>query len=313
MSAGAQRGGRALEGFEHEAVFYEGAAERADVLARFVGEGLERGEPVLAVISGAAAADLRDALGADAESVEFVDMEDLGANPARIIPAWWRFLDAHGGPARGIGEPVWAGRRHVETAEAILHEGLLNLAFEAGPAWRLLCPYDAGALPDCVLKHARETHPVLHGTPRDGVRYGGPELARTTFTSWLSDAPGDALAVDFDVEDLAGLRALVRRVIGTAGISGSTAEDLVLAVHELAANSVLHGGGRGTLLSWQTPEELAVEVRDGGCIDDPLVGREVPDFESESGRGVWMANQLCDLVQVRSNGTGTQVRVHAWR
>jgi hypothetical protein len=30
----------------------------------------------------------------------------------------------------------------------------------------------------------------------------------------------------------------------------------------------------------------------------------------EGGRGVWLANQLCDLVQIRSAPRSTQVRLH---
>ena len=43
-----------------------------------------------------------------------------------------------------------------------------------------------------------------------------------------------------------------------------------------------------------------------------MVGRELVELVSENGRGVWMANQLCDLVQVRSGARGTVVRLHAW-
>ena len=93
---------------------------------------------------------LRDALGAAADEVRLVDMGELGANPARIIPAWREFTDEHaegGRPVRGIGEPVWAGRRGSELAESQLHEALLNTAVAAEtPLW-LLCPYDADGLP----------------------------------------------------------------------------------------------------------------------------------------------------------------------
>ena len=86
----------------------------------------------------------------------------------------------------------------------------------------------------------------------------------------------------------------------------------MLAAHELATNSVVHGGGRGELAIWREPGALVVEVSDSGMIDDPLVGRGLLDLESENGRGIWMANQLCELVQVRSGLQGTQVRLWAW-
>ena len=55
---------------------------------------------------------LQDSLNGQADEVKFVDMSKLGSNPARIIPAWQTFLDEHEGrPVRGIGEPIWPGRR----------------------------------------------------------------------------------------------------------------------------------------------------------------------------------------------------------
>jgi hypothetical protein len=45
-------------------------------------------------------------------------------------------------------------------------------------------------------------------------------------------------------------------------------------------------------------------------MGEPLVGRVRPTPDAQSGRGVWIANQLCDLVQIRSGRSGTVVRVH---
>ena len=48
---------------------------------------------------------------------------------------------------------------------------------------------------------------------------------------------------------------------------------------------------------------------DSGRIEDPLVGRERPPHEQGRGRGLWIVNQLCDLVQIRSGEGGTHVRL----
>jgi anti-sigma regulatory factor (Ser/Thr protein kinase) len=86
--------------------------------------------------------------------------------------------------------------------------------------------------------------------------------------------------------------------------------DLVTATSELAANSVMHGGGSGTLRLWFENGALLAEVEDRGRIEEPLVGRLRPDISQEGGRGLWLANQLCDLVQIRSGAGGTTVRLH---
>ncbi len=79
---------------------------------------------------------------------------------------------------------------------------------------------------------------------------------------------------------------------------------------ELASNSIRHGGGVGLLRCWREADTLLCEVHDAGQIEAPLVGRSRPTPEARCGRGVWLVNQLCDLVQIRSAAAGTVVRVH---
>jgi len=299
--------------FRHEVAFYEGVEGLAPCVLPFLLEGATHGEPMLVVMLPDRLEALRTAMGPFAGLVEWVDMSTVGANPACIIPAWRRFVEKHigSGPVRGIGEPVWSGRRDAEIDEAELHESLLNLAFDNGPGWRLLCPYDVASLPGEVLEEALRNHPVRSGAqPVDA--YAGHDHARRMFAQELPAAPSDASLLAFGPGDLATVRAVVRRACEAARLHPSATDDVVLAAHELAANSVQHAGGGGSLLVWDEPGALAVEVRDNGRIDDPLVGRNPLDLVSEHGRGIWMANQLCDLVQVRSGPGGTQVRVFAW-
>ena len=313
MSLVSQARGRAVDRFTHEAAFYDGAEGLVTSVLPFVREGVERGEPVLVAMRPERLRVLERALGEDATRVDFVDMRELGANPACIIPEWRRFLHDTGaeGPVRGVGEPVWAGRRPVELAEASLHEALLNVAFDEGPPWHLLCPYDISTLPVEVLEEAHRNHPGAHLA---GVhdRYGGHDRARTLFEEPLPPPPPNAYEFTFDGFDLAGLRGILRRLAEEAGIGPARADDLVLASHELAANSIVHGGGRGILHAWTDRDAFVVDVCDAGVIEDTLVGRDLIDGLSEDGRGVWMANQLCDLVQVRSRPSGTDVRLYAW-
>jgi anti-sigma regulatory factor (Ser/Thr protein kinase) len=111
--------------------------------------------------------------------------------------------------------------------------------------------------------------------------------------------------------DLAKVRDQVARAAKRAGMGRREVADLVTAASELAANSVMHGGGSGTLRLWRENGTLLAEVKDGGRIEEPLVGRLRPGIAQEGGRGLWLANQLCDLVQIRSGEGGTVVRLHA--
>jgi anti-sigma regulatory factor (Ser/Thr protein kinase) len=95
-----------------------------------------------------------------------------------------------------------------------------------------------------------------------------------------------------------------------AGLAHDRAGDIALATSEVAANSVRHGGGGGTLRTWHTDDAFVCEVRDAGHIEDPLVGRSIPQPVANGQRGLWLVNQLCDLVQLRSLEDGVVVRLH---
>jgi anti-sigma regulatory factor (Ser/Thr protein kinase) len=104
----------------------------------------------------------------------------------------------------------------------------------------------------------------------------------------------------------------VSRQATAAGLDPARTADLVLAVDEVATNSLPHGGGRGTLRIWREDGTLVCEVRDAGRLQNPMAGRERPTPERDGGRGLWMVNQLCDLVQLRSFPDGAAVRVHVY-
>ena len=124
---------RERQSYRHEAFLWTEPSDFTDQMAPFVAEGLADGEPVMVAVRSDRARWLRRALGPRAHKVEFVDMAQLGRNPARIIPAWMKFLDQRSEPdrpARGIGEPVWPGRRTAEVVECQFHEALLNVAVD---------------------------------------------------------------------------------------------------------------------------------------------------------------------------------------
>jgi anti-sigma regulatory factor (Ser/Thr protein kinase) len=303
--------------FRHEALLYAGEVDFLTGTLPFIREGVAAGEPVLVVVSAARIGLLRSALGGDADRVAFADMADVGANPARIIPAWRDFVAGHDVAtrrARGIGEPIWAGRTPAELVECQRHEALLNLAFAGVPAWWLLCPYDTSNLDTEVLDEAWRNHPFVTegGVGLGSAAYSGLDQTAAPFAAPLPDPPGQPPALGFEPASLAGLRGLVAGHAAAAGLDPDRTADLVLAVDEVASNSLRHGGGRGTLRIWREDGALVCEVRDAGRIENPLAGRERPPLDRDGGRGLWMVNQLCDLVQLRSFPSGAVVRLHVY-
>jgi anti-sigma regulatory factor (Ser/Thr protein kinase) len=135
---------------------------------------------------------------------------------------------------------------------------------------------------------------TIHG---EGLRAGFPL------------APLRAERLDFGLDDLHDIRSLVATGAAAVGLSSGRVSDLVVAASELAANSILHGGGRGLATVWEDGGSVFVEVADAGTIVDPTVGKVRPDPSAEHGRGLYIANQLCDEVAIDSTATGTRIRL----
>ncbi|WP_051116412.1 sensor histidine kinase [Amycolatopsis nigrescens] len=294
----------------HEACFYRGMTGFVEAAKAFIEEDAAAGQAVLVAVSAAKIDALREVLGADRQ-VTFADMAQLGRNPGRIISTWRRFVgeqQAAGRACRGIGEPIWPGRTEAELVECQRHEVLLNSAFAAASPWRLLCTYDITALKPAVLDEAMRSHPTVTS---DGVRAPSedylPDLDR--LGPELPAPPPRSEELAFTKESLRAVRRLVLERARQAGLSGEAAEDLALAAHEIAVNSVRHGGGWGLLHVWRAEGSLICQVDDYGTIVDPLVGRAIPAPGARLGRGLWMVNELCDLVRLRSTDDGTVVRM----
>ena len=136
--------------------------------------------------------------------------------------------------------------------------------------------------------------------------------------------PGEAPLLDqaFDASSMYQLRATVAAHAGQVGLSGPRAEDLVLAVHELAANVVRHGSGHGRLIVWRQAGELHCQITeeggrhpgaatgtadagtaDAGTADAGTARNEAP-WRVRPGHGLWLVRQLADRTQVLTGPHG---------
>jgi anti-sigma regulatory factor (Ser/Thr protein kinase) len=300
--------------YRHEAFFYDGDDDFMDGTLGFIRDAVAEDEPILVVLAAERIAALRHELGDEVANVEFADMNTVGDNPARIIPAWQAFLGAHarsGVRVRGIGEPISAARSADELAECHRHEALLNIAF-ADPDFWLLCPYDTQALDVAVIDEARRTHPFVRNGRVSATSAGflGNTAIAEPFNEPLPEPITTPRVLAFDRANLRDVRTLVETSARVAGLNGQRTADLVVSAYELSTNSVQHGGGHGTLRIWIDDGDVTCEVRDSGRITDPMLGRIRPSTEAVGGRGLWLANQLCDLVQLRSFPGVTVTRLH---
>src|SRR5215207_8973635 len=300
---------------DHRALVYSSADELLAAAVPFVREGLRAGDRVLAVTTRENVQALAAALGARDRRIDRRHSGDWYAAPGKTLRAYKRYVDEHGRHGRGVtivGEPVWADRSPAAVREWARYEAVINVAF-ADTATRLLCPYDARAVPDAIIADAERTHPTLMsaGASLPSPTFVGPaEFCERLDREPLERADG-AVSALVVTPDLARVRRFVERNAWLSGLRETRVADLALAVHELATNALRHGGTPVALRIWSAPGEVVAEVADsGGGLRDPLAGLLEPAPTSAGGRGLWMARQLCELVEVHSTDAGAVVRVH---
>jgi anti-sigma regulatory factor (Ser/Thr protein kinase) len=306
-----------VSAFEHDALLYDGVDGFVENMLPFVRAGLERGDAILAVTSPRNISALRDALGADAERVDYRDSAPWYASPGKAFRGYADYVatQPEGRRLRAIGEPVWPVGRPEAVSEWARYESVLNVAFADAPAW-IVCPYDAAALPDEILTHALETHPTTHAqgrrVPHDGY------VATETFWSSLDERLPFAeqprtreLRV---TSELAALRAAVESEARRAGVASARLPELLLAVHELAINALTHGGGDAVLRTWAEEHDFVCELADDGPgLERRYAGYVTPTADDLRGRGLWLVRQITDIVEVRSGPHGTRIRVRVRR
>ncbi|MER5468095.1 sensor histidine kinase [Streptomyces sp. NPDC002935] len=302
------------EPFVHPALIYRGDHEYVEGTTRFVSDGVAAGEPVAVAVPGPRLELIRGELGSLGAGVRWIDMTRAGRNPGRIIPSVLRaFADAHpGGHVRIIGEPIWDGRTAVEYPACVQHEALINSAF-GGRDVTILCPYDARVLPLDVIADAHATHPVvISGGRQSASPVYDPDGVLARYNEELRHPPG-AATVRFDEELLPAARDFAMSEARERGMAPARLQDLNLVVAELTTNSVVHGGGSGTLRIWAESEQIVCEVQDEGRLSDPLAGRHPVRPDQIGGRGLFLVHYVSDLVRVHTENSGTTVRSYIAR
>jgi anti-sigma regulatory factor (Ser/Thr protein kinase) len=302
------------DGLSHRAYLYDDERDYLSCLAAFVQTGLRNAEPVFVAVPERRSALLRERLGAGSPLLRYGAMAQTGRNPARLIPELHAFVDEHAGQrVRYVGEPIWPGRSDAELCEAARHEALLNLAF-ATAAVSIMCPYDVRSLAADVVGRVQRTHPEVMqaGRTQAASGYAGQGVVPAECDDPLPAPPADAQTLSYKTS-LREARDLVASHGTALGMAADRITNLVIAAGEITANTLRHTSAGGTFWIWHTGEEIICQVQDQGWITDPLAGRRRRSPE-DSGHGLWVVNQLCDLVQIRtSQAAGTIIRLHMRR
>src|SRR6185295_125979 len=125
---------------------------------------------------------------------------------------------------------------------------LLNMSSERFGGLHLVCPYDTTGLPGDVVARAHHAHEGADPDP-DGALHGS-----------LRPVPLGAHIAAFTADGVRGLRREITELARHVGLNAARTDDFVLAVNEVATNSVRHGGGRGTLRAWIDGETIVCEI-----------------------------------------------------
>ena len=126
----------------------------------------------------------------------------------------------------------------------------------------------------------------------------------------------------FDAGSLYALRAAAAAHAGQAGLSPARVYDLVVAVHELAANAVRHGAGQGQLRIWADDGALYCQVTDGQPARDDAAraagdpgspdgqaALQAAAWQIEHGHGLWLVRQVADQAWLRTGPGGSTATV----
>lgn len=123
---------------------------------------------------------------------------------------------------------------------------------------------------------------------------------------------------EFGADALAGLREAVLGCATDCGMPEDRAIDVMLVVHELAANAVCHGPGHGRVRIHVTGSTLRCEVSDPGPASRngrapggtggqaPGAPGAVP-WPVQQGHGLWLAHKAADHLRFASGPHGSLI------
>jgi anti-sigma regulatory factor (Ser/Thr protein kinase) len=134
----------------------------------------------------------------------------------------------------------------------------------------------------------------------------------------LADTGRTLAALDqaFDSGTLYALRAAVQAHAFAAGMPERRIDDVVIAIHELAANAIQHGAGRGRLRMWRVPGALRFQVEDSGATSGAKRASSDRDRADAAdrwpylrGHGLWLVREVADQMSLSSGPNGTRASV----
>ena len=294
----------------HEALPYFGHEQFVASAVSVLRDALDRDERLMFLAGGAKLDDVRDGLGPDVDEVTMVATDEHGRNPSRITTMLHSFsVMDHGRRALALNETVLPGLAAPTLQEAQLAESVLNASALASWAMSIICLYDVDRLDADCRQEMRRDHPVIRGDVGPNEDYDADRLADLYRSELSPPTPSTARAAR-------GGRHQSDQGARVRGWRGEEARSARRPGRRPRARSERdrhqqRPARRRPLCRRDVGRRGCGGVRGArsrlGPRPDRRSARAAP--EAASGRGLWLANHLCDLLQIRSSPQGTAVRL----
>ncbi|WP_219417515.1 ATP-binding protein [Pseudonocardia nigra] len=305
----------------HAAAFHGSPDDLLAQLVPLVTAALERGEPVAAAVTERTEEALRERIGRPAGLILLGQPygPDSGSGQTVAARRARQLREIAASSALGPGGRVTAVSEHTSRLDGLDGafwtelDAAANVAMAELPL-TLTCFFPELPLHVAILDGARGNHPFLldGGELRHNPAHRDPRavlVERPAPAPVLLGPPDHRLT--FSAWQLHEVRAVLEGALLAAGYERARAEDVALAVNEVATNAVEHGSPQAELALWAAGDGIVCEVHDRGRLRDPLPGLQAPHPSDARGRGLWIARQICETLHVWADASGTHVRIRA--
>jgi anti-sigma regulatory factor (Ser/Thr protein kinase) len=293
----------------HNALLYASQDEYLARVVPFLRDGLEGGEGAIVAHTRPGLAMVREALGADAAQVTFVDVSAAYTRPAQTLAAYHTVYveQLRRTPKLRAVADVQFGPEPAEWDLWTGYEAVFNSSFAHLPAW-ILCSYNANGTPDPILEGMRQTHPEIVDERGWSIcdHYEEPASLLRRITPAPATLP-DLPSIPFG-RDLEELREHVAPSFAALGLGPAQSLDMLLATTEVADNAIRHGGGIVDVRLGRSGGRVVCEIIDRGSgFDDPTAGYLAP--REGIGTGLWIARQLTWQIEFFDSPRGFTSRI----
>lgn len=301
---------------KHRALFYGDRDDLVSHLVPFIDEGIGTGDAIIAAVAPDNVGVLRESLGETPPTFRLVDRDAWYAGGPSTLGRWITFIRgqlANGCPGvRVIGEVLWPSDPALHW-EMTRFEAAANLVWDGVPAL-LVCPYNVTKLPDSVIANAVATHPYLLGSaPGINGGYVDPSQLVPAQSPRQLEPPAMREEASFAPPDVVGVEAFVRRSARSMGLGAPATQRMACAVAEVAMNAFQHAGSPVRVAVWSDGDGIACQIDDEGAgIGEHGVGYLPPEAVGDR-RGLWLARQCVDSLELGRGDAGTAVRLRMGR